>query len=155
MLRVCPDAGATPASGPAESLYLKLRSVGLDKSRVYKIRSGALDRASIHLSFDDGTIAFTEDAGGRITGALFLGDGDILLSPPNPAERSSLALFTGAAILEEKFSMAYLRFNDDVLEALRPNLRPPISPASHCRRARASGCPPTSTCSPNGIGPTT
>jgi hypothetical protein len=117
--------GATPASGPAESLYLKLRSVGLDKSRVYKIRSGALDRASIHLSFDDGTIAFTEDAGGRITGALFLGDGDILLSPPNPAERSSLALFTGAAILEEKFSMAYLRFNDDVLEALRPYLRPP------------------------------
>jgi hypothetical protein len=97
--------------------------VGLDKSRVFKIRNGALDRASIHLSFDDGTIAFTEDAGGHITGALFLGDGDILLSPPNAAERSSLALFTGAAILEEKFSMAYLRFNDDAYDALRPSLR--------------------------------
>src|SRR5881227_2995429 len=38
----------TPAhmSGSAESLYFKLRSVGLDKSRVYKIRGGALDRAS-------------------------------------------------------------------------------------------------------------
>jgi len=117
----------TPAhmSGSAESLYFKLRSVGLDKSRVYKIRGGALDRASVHMSFDDGTIAFTEDAGGRITGALFLGDGDILLSPPNPAERSSLALFTGAAILEEKFSLAYLRFNDDVFDALQPYLRPP------------------------------
>lgn len=110
--------------GTAESFYLKLRSVGLDKSRVYKIRNGAIDRAAIHLSFDDGTIAFTEDAGGRITGALFLGDGDILLSPPNAAERSSLALFTGAAILEEKFSLAYLRFNDDVYESLRPALRP-------------------------------
>jgi hypothetical protein len=76
------------ASGPAEALYLKLRSVGLDKSRVYKIRNGALDRASMHLSLDDGTIAFTEDAGGHITGALFLGDGDILVSPPNAAERS-------------------------------------------------------------------
>ena len=112
------------APGPAESLYLKLRSVGLDKSRVYKIRNGAIDQVSIHLSFDDGTIAFTEDAGGHITGALFLGDGDILLSPPNEAERSSLALFTGAAILEEKFSLAYLRFNDDVYDALRPALRP-------------------------------
>jgi len=43
------------APGPAESLYLKLRSVGLDKSRVYKIRNGAIDQVSIHLSFDDGT----------------------------------------------------------------------------------------------------
>jgi len=111
-------------SGPVEIFYLKLRSVGLDKSRVYKIRNGALDRASMHLSFDDGTIAFTEDGVGHITGALFLGDGDILLSPPNAAERSSLALFTGAAILEEKFSLVYLRFNDDVYDALRPALRP-------------------------------
>jgi hypothetical protein len=110
--------------GTAESFYLKLQSVGLDKSRIYKIRNGAIDRAAIHLSFDDGTIAFTEDAGGRITGALFLGEGDILLSPPNAAERSSLALFTGAAILEEKFSLAYLRFNDDVYDTLRPALRP-------------------------------
>lgn len=122
---LCAQNSATAQSpGPAEALYLRLRSLGLDKSRVYKIRGGAIDRASIHLSFDDGTIAFTEDAGGRITGALFLGDGDILLSPPNAAERSSLALFTGAAILEEKISLAYLRFNDDVYETLRPALRP-------------------------------
>jgi Peptidase family M1 domain len=118
------NSAPAQAPGPAESLYLKLRSVGLDKARVYKIRNGALDRASIHLSFDDGTIAFTEDAGGHITGALFLGDGDILVSPPNAAERSSLALFTGAAILEEKLSLAYLRFNDDLYDALRPALRP-------------------------------
>lgn len=118
-------APLAPAAGPAESLYLQLRSVGLDKNRVYKIRNGSLDRSAVHLSFDDGTIAFTEDAGGRVTGALFLGDGDILLSPPNAAERSSLALFTGAAILEEKFSLAYLRFDDDVMDALRPALRPP------------------------------
>src|SRR5437867_3515530 len=48
-------------SGPAESLYLKLRTVGLDKTRVYKIREASLDRAELHISLDDGTIAFTED----------------------------------------------------------------------------------------------
>src|SRR5216683_752401 len=66
--------------GPAESLYLKLRTVGLDKTRVYKIREASLERAS-------------------------------------------LAFFTGAAILEETFSSAYLRFNDDVYSELQPSLR--------------------------------
>lgn len=115
----------TSAPGPAESFYLSLRSVGLDKARVFKIRDGAIDRGPIHLSFDDGTIAFTQDVQGHVTGALFLGDGDILLRPPNAAERASLALFTGAAILEENISLAYLRFNDDVYNELRPSLRPP------------------------------
>ena len=118
------DQAAQQGSGPAETLYLRLRSVGLDKSRVFKIREAALDRASIHLSMDDGTIAFSEDAEGHTTGALFLGDGDILLRPPNASERASLALFTGAAILEEKISLAYFRFNDDLYEELRPFLRP-------------------------------
>src|ERR1700692_59090 len=39
-------------------------------------------------------------------------------------ERGSLALFTGMAILEEQFTSAYLRFNDDGAEPLRPFLSP-------------------------------
>lgn len=111
-------------SGPAESLYLELCSVGLDSHRVYKIRGASIDRAAIHISLEDGTIAFAEDAGGRITGAFFKGDGEILLAPPNNTERASLALFTGAAILDEGFSAAYFRFNDDLYERLKPFFRP-------------------------------
>ena len=116
-----PTAASSP--GPAESLYLKLGSVGLDKAKVFRIREGALDRAAIHISLDDGTIAFTESMEGHITGAFFQGDGEILLAPPNSMERASLALFTGGAILEEKFSTAYFRFNDAIYEELRPFLR--------------------------------
>ena len=120
-------AAQQPASpqtqGPAESLYLKLRSVGLDKARVFKIREAALDRASLHITLDDGTITFTEVAGGHVTGAFFQGYGEILLSPPNTMERASLARFTGAAILEESFSTAYFRFNDDLYAQLKPFLR--------------------------------
>src|SRR5258708_37043219 len=107
------------AAGSAESLYLRLRSVGLDASQVYNIRNASLDRAAAHISLDDGTIALTEGADGHVTGALFQGDGELLLSPPNTVERASLALFTGAAILEERFSFAYFRFNDDVLTELK------------------------------------
>jgi len=113
-----------PSPGREESLYLKLRSVGLDASRVYKVRNAALDRGAVHISLDDGTIAFTEEADGHITGALFQGDGDLLVIPPNSVERASMALFTGAAILEERFSIAYLRFNDEVYGELRSSLRP-------------------------------
>jgi Peptidase family M1 domain len=120
-----PQAAANPA-GPTEALYLKLQSAGLDKTRVYRIRGGALDRAALRISLDDGTIAFSVDVGGRITGAFFRGEGEVLLAPPNSIERSSLAFFTGAAILEEKFSSAYFRFNDDVYAELKSSLRAPV-----------------------------
>src|SRR6476661_3936711 len=108
----------------AEALYLQLRSVGLDKSRVYRIRETSFDRAGFHFTFDDGTIAFTEDVAGRITGAFFEGDGEVLLVPPDQAERASMAMFTGAAILEERFVTAYFRFNDETFAELQPGLRP-------------------------------
>ena len=116
-------AESTPA--PEESLYLKLQSVGLDSARVYKIRDGAIDRGAVHISLDDGAIAFTQEVDGHITGALFKGDGELLISPPNTVERASLALFTGAAILDERFSIAYFRFTDDVFDDLKSSLRAP------------------------------
>ena len=116
--------GDSPPRGPAETLYLQLRSVGLDKSRVYRIRETSIDRAAIHITLDDGTIAFTQDVDGHITGAFFEGDAEVLLTPPNHVERASMSLFTGAAILEERFATAYFRFNDDTFAELKPRLRP-------------------------------
>ncbi len=111
--------------GPAESLYLKLSSVGLDPARVFRVRDSSLDRPAVHITFEDGTIAFTQDVLGRITGAFFEGDGEVLLVPPNDLERRSMSLFTGMAILEERFTTAYLRFNDDTAAELQPGLRQP------------------------------
>jgi peptidase M1-like protein len=117
------------AKNPAQAFYLKLRSVGLDKAQVYKIREASLDRAQLHISLDDGTIAFTEAVDGHITGAFYQGYGEVLLMPPNQAERASMSLFTGSAILEETFSDAYFRFNDDVFAELQPYLRAADDPA--------------------------
>lgn len=116
-------AADKPSATPAEALYLQLGQVGLDPDRVFEVRDAALDRSAIHISLDDGTIAFTKDVMGRITGAFFEGEGEILLEPPDNLERKSMSLFTGMAILEEHFATAYFRFNDDVLAQLRPDLR--------------------------------
>jgi hypothetical protein len=116
-------ANPVTAEKPAENLYLQLGEIGLDPSRVYLVRGASLSRGGILISLEDGTIAFTKDVMGQITGAFFEGEGEVLLSPPNEVERRSLSLFTGMAILEERFATAYFRFNDDVPAELRPDLR--------------------------------
>jgi hypothetical protein len=127
--------GALPASSaqpfspgpdrkPAEELYLKLQGVGLDPARTYHIRGASLDRPALHVLLEDGEISFTSDVAGRITGAFFEGDGELLLTPPNQVERASMVLFTGMAILEERFTTAYLRFNDEIFAELQPYFRP-------------------------------
>ena len=110
-------------SGPVLPLYRALRSVGLDPQQVFGIREAVLDREDVHVWLNDGTIAFTQAVDGRITGAYFEGEGEVLVRPPNRMERASLGLFTGAGVLEEKFSSAYLRFNDDTARELQPFLR--------------------------------
>ena len=124
-----PASGAVSA-GPsaAEALYSRLRSVGLDKTRVYHARDVNFHRDALEISLDDGTIAFTEDVEGRVTGAFFEGDGEVLVMPPDQVERASMVLFTGAAILEEKFVTAYFRFNDNTYQELEPLLRPAEHP---------------------------
>jgi hypothetical protein len=111
-------------SGPILPLYRELRRVGLDPHPVYKIRDAAIDREDVHLWLNDGTIAFMQTIDGRVTGAYFEGEGEVLVRPPDRMERASLGLFTKQGVLEEKFSSAYLRFNDDTANELQQYLRP-------------------------------
>src|SRR5437588_4068186 len=122
----------TPSA--ALALYRQLRSVGISAATTHQIRDAALDREDIHISLQDGAIAFTEAVDGHVTGAFFEGEGEILLIPPDRAERASLALFTGVPVLEEKFFTAYFRFNDDTAARLRPALRPAAETAGFVER---------------------
>src|SRR5271157_3464711 len=128
-------------SGPVLPLFRALRSAGLDPQRVFAIREAVIDREDVHLWLNDGTIAFTQAVDGKVTGAYFEGEGEVLVRPPDRMERASLGLFTGAGVLEEKFSSAYLRFNDDTAKELEQYLRPPQDAAdfvaSNEARARA------------------
>ena len=121
-------------SGPVLPLYHALLSVGLDPQRVFQVREAAIDREDVHIWLNDGTIAFTQAVDGHITGAYFEGDGEVLVRPPDRMERASLGLFINAGVLEEKFSSAYLRFNDDTAKELEPFLRPPEDAADFVAR---------------------
>ncbi len=130
LILIAASAAATAAvSNPdcpqtTSDLYARIRTVELDPERVYHVRGASIDRPDLHIDFDDGTLGFTTDICGRTTGALFEGEGEIRLRPPNRVERGQLALFTGMAILDEQFGSGYLRFNDDTAALLQPFLSP-------------------------------
>src|SRR4051812_18541368 len=128
MLALCaaPPAQAQSASA---SLYRRLAAVGIDRTKIFAVRDASIDREDLHLSLNDGVIAFLEPVEGKVTGALFVGEGEVLVVPPSYQERQSLALFTGVAVLSEKFSVAYFRFNDTKFMAdLEPGLRQAKAP---------------------------
>jgi Peptidase family M1 domain len=113
------------APGTALAMYRDLLDPAVNAADVYTIREVNIDREDLHLSFSDGTMGLMRTADGRVTGAIFEGTGEILLLPPNRAERTSLVLFTGSGVLEQQFNSAYMRFFDDKLvEELRAGFRP-------------------------------
>ena len=95
----CP---AQPEHPPAEdSVLFNCGALCLDPSRVYNIRDLTLERGAIHITFEDGTIGFTEDVAGHVTGAFFsLGKVKFYWSPRTRLSARRLPLFARAAILE-------------------------------------------------------
>jgi len=116
---------AAPAS--ATNLYHQLSSVRLDPDRVFRVRDLSIEIHEIHITFTDGVIAFTNSVNGEVTGAYFQGEGEALVRPPDLVERESLALFTGNAILEEKFTAAFFRFRGGEMAAAADRLRVPVA----------------------------
>jgi hypothetical protein len=116
-----------PAPTSATALYHQLSSVHLDPDRVFRVRDISVEVHEVHLTFTDGVIAFTAPVNGEITGAYFQGEGEVLVRPPDLVERQSLGLFTGSAVLEEKFSAAFFRFRGGEMAELAERLKVPVA----------------------------
>src|SRR5579859_3988411 len=121
---VCAAGQTADPAGGAVALYRELLNPSLDAKDVYQVREVSILLEDLHISISDGTMAFTREVNGHVTGAVFEGVGEVLLVPPNRAERTSLALFTGSAVLEQRFQSAYFRFSDDqITSELRSGFR--------------------------------
>ena len=107
------------ASGldPQEVLQ-QLHNVKVDPGQVYVLRHAQLTHDRLKMFFNRGYIGFFTKAAGEITGAVYIGEGEILFIPPTQVEKESLARFIHSPILEEQFSMAILRFTDQTAREL-------------------------------------
>ena len=118
---LCAALGLSAADGAAD--LRKIRSLELDPDRCYRVRDVYLEREDVKLYFTDGYLIFAKPVLGETIAALFLATsqtdvGEVLVIPPIPSERQSLARFLDETILNEKFRNAMMFFTDDTQEAL-------------------------------------
>jgi hypothetical protein len=112
------DAAADP-----RALYLALNELRPDSAHVYTVKELNLRRDIINLRLMDGKLAFLQALDGRITGAVFTGNGHIFATPHDRGERQSLARFLGVPLLDQSFVRAYLRFTDDSASEIAQQLK--------------------------------
>jgi hypothetical protein len=115
-------AVSKPAPTDPRLLYEALNGLRPDPSRVYNFKFLSLRRDVLSITLEDGQIAFVQPLGGRITGMVFSGRGHAIAIPHDAGERRSLAEFTGVPILDQPFSRAYFRFDDDTAEEISRQL---------------------------------
>jgi len=66
-----------------------------------------------------GEIYFVKLVEGKTTGAVFLGAGDISVTPPTDIEKKNLAIFTDAPELKEGFDTLTMFFTDETLAEIK------------------------------------
>ncbi|HEV2176906.1 MAG TPA: M1 family aminopeptidase [Terriglobia bacterium] len=113
------------AISDSNQIFQELQDVSVDPSQIYALRDFRMTRDRVTFYFNRGFVGFLTKVQGEVTGAVFSGEGEVLLVPPNPVEKQSLARFTQSPILEEQFSSVYLRFTDQTAQALLSKARRP------------------------------
>lgn len=114
---------ATGARANADPVYTRLREQGespQDFAGEYAQVGGLVfKRDAATFTLRSGELYFLPAVEGRVTGAVFLGDGELSMTPPVEHEKRSLALFTGEPSITEQFSKLTLRFTDKTFEEVK------------------------------------
>jgi hypothetical protein len=125
--------GLPAAAGTAADLAHAIRENSFDRDECYRVRDLTLVKDDIRIYLTDGHIIFSKPVAGRRTAAVFSadvegGDAEIIVLPPDRAERTSLARYTDSPNLDEHFRAALLLFTGDEYESLRAQF--PNNPAN-------------------------
>jgi hypothetical protein len=99
--------------GKGDAVYQQLRAQAAtvaDFNGAYAaVNNLVLKRDAATFTLRSGEIYFLPPVEGRTTGAVFIGDGELSLTPPVENERHSLALFTGQPSITEQFTKLTLQ----------------------------------------------
>jgi hypothetical protein len=107
-----------PAPGPnSDPTYQALRNLTLGGESV-NVNNLELKREAGTFHLRSGTVCFVAPVAGKITGAVFAGDGNFILEPPS-TERAMLKLLTKEDEFSENFSQMVLRFTDSTYDEIK------------------------------------
>ena len=107
-----------PGRGNSDPTYQQLRNLTLGSEAV-AVSGLDLHRNAATFHFRSGTICFVTPVQGKVTGAVFVGEGNFVLDPPSASEKSMLKLLTKENEFSENFSRAVFRFTDSTYDELK------------------------------------
>jgi len=114
---------STGQKGNLDPVYQSLRQLGRsdqDFAGNYAVVSNLqLKRDAANFNLKSGELYFITPIEGRVTAAVFLGDGELSLTPPSEIEKRSIGMFTGEAGIKEQFTRLVLRFTDKTFEEVK------------------------------------
>lgn len=120
-------APAEPSKPNSDRVYQQLRHITVGSEAVVA-ENLALKRDAGTFAFKSGNFFFLTPVQGKVTGAVFIGEGTFSLVPPLEMEKRSLALLTKEPAMNEGFSEAVFRFTDGTYEELKRLGRAPTGP---------------------------
>jgi len=113
-------AGAFAQDNPStkgKELYDQIKAFSLTGGTA-TVNNLKLDRDRVQMTFT-GTFYFAAPVNGRVTGAVFVGEGQFSGAvPPFDFEKENVKRLLGADLVESTFKTAVLRFSDDTFEHL-------------------------------------
>ena len=112
-------AADAPAPGPnSDPTYQQLRNLGLGGEAV-SVTNFTLKRDAGRFNLRSGTVCFVTPVNGKVTGAVFTGDGNFVLDAPDASERANLKLLTKEDEFSENFGQAIFRFTDATYDEIK------------------------------------
>jgi Carboxypeptidase regulatory-like domain/Peptidase family M1 domain len=114
----------TPGEKPNSDLtYRRLRDAGKaqgDFSGPYAtVNNLVLKRDAATFTLTSGEIYFAPTVEDRNVGAVFVGEGQLTLTPPTEIEKHNLAIFINVTSIKENFDRLVLRFTDKTFEEIK------------------------------------
>jgi hypothetical protein len=113
----------TLLAGPAADLGRALHENRFDRNECYRVRDITIFKEDLKIYLTDGHLIFSQPLAGHRIAAAFAadvdgGDGEVILMPPNRAERASLASYTNSPNLDEHFRAALFIFTGADYDAI-------------------------------------
>jgi hypothetical protein len=110
-------------NGNLDPIYQSLRTLAKaeqDFGGPYAtVNNLALKRDAATFTLKSGDIYFITPIENRVTAAVFIGAGEMTMTPPMQVEKNSIKVFTGEDGITEQFSGLILRFTDKTFEEIK------------------------------------
>ncbi len=109
----------TGQKGNQDPVYQSLRQLDDFSGNYAVVNNLQLKRDAANFNLKSGELYFITAVENRVTAAVFIGDGELTLTPPTEIEKNSIKIFTGEGGITESFNRLVLRFTDKTFEEIK------------------------------------